>query len=229
MAVEIDFKYKWLYGGYTATVAFTKLMVSKEEIIPFIPGVTKSLVGSYTKKYSGTTTFDIINAIKKDISDATMAQARQNVVSATEAVATAQTASRKVNESAAAEAVRQTNKAALAFMLTNFCGYKKTVTATSGLKGSLQAQTKRVGYVGSKKVITPGRENACDELDAAYRNKSQVYPDSQSLVNKIENPTVAGEVINNKQAYTDIYKRGEDAKWVIPSTGGTRRRRKNAK
>jgi hypothetical protein len=229
MAAEIDFKYKWLYGGYTATVTFTKLMVSKEEIIPFIPGVTKSLVGSYTKKYSGTTTFDIINAIKKDISDATMAQARQNVVSATKAVATAQTASRKVNESAAAEAVRQTNKAALAYMLTNFCGYKKTVTATSGLKGSLQAQTKRVGYVGSKKVITPGRENACDALDAAYRNKSQVYPDSQSLVNKIENPTVAGEVIDNKQAYTDIYTKGESAKWVIPSTGGTRRSRKNAK
>ena len=220
---EIDFKYKWLYGGYTTTVTFTDKILPIENF-PFIPGVVKTTLGAYTKKYNGKTTFAIINDMKKDIEEAKNNQARQNVESAAKAVESAKTASRKVDTSAAVEAARQQNKATLAYMLTNFCGYKKTVTATSGLKGSLRAQTTRVGYLGSKKVITPGREQACDALDAAYRTKNQVYPEHPVLLAMINNPTVAGKEINNKKEYNDIYSKGEREHWVIPSRGGTRRK-----
>ena len=215
MAAVIDFKYTWLWGDYTAEITFTDKLLPKD-CFPYIPDVRKTLSGFYVKKYVGKTTFDIIKAIQKDIKEATDRKAQTNVNAATKAIEKGQKASRKVNNSAAKEALRQDNKAILAYMLTNFCGYKKTITLTSGMKGSLRAQT-----------ITPGRENACAVLDKAYRAKPQVYPEETAIKDVIENKTVAGKEIKNNEEYDRIYQAGEQSGWG--AKGGMRRTRKNRK
>lgn len=233
MAADIVFNYTWLWGGYTADVTFTKKLLGSTPVsaAAVLEGAYKTIgskvwSGTYTKKYNGQTTYDIIKQVRADIQKVSDSYAKRNFDSAGSAIEKAQKSSRAVNTSAEVEAVRQSNKAALAYMLTNFCGYKKSITLTSGLKGSLRAQTRRNGYFGSKKLITPGREAACDALDAAYRNKSQVYPPHKVLLGMIENKEVAGQFFNNKLEYNNIYSEGEREMWRIPTTGGTRKNRK---
>lgn len=231
MAPDIVFNYEWLWGDYTADVTFTKKLLGDTPVsaLSVIPGAYKTMVssawsGTYTKQYSGKTTYDIIKQVMTDIKQATDEHEGAKVTAATGAIKNAQKASRAVNNSAAKEAVRHDNKAMLAYMLTNFCGYKKTITATS-LKGSLRAQTKSI--FNSTKLITPGREGACNVLDEAYRAKSQIYPEKTAITAVIENKTVAGKEINNKAEYDRIYAAGEQSKWG--AKGGMRRTRKNRK
>ena len=236
MAADILFKYEWLWGNYTADVTFTKKLLGETPVhaASVLPGAYKTIgsrvwSGTYTKKYSGPTTYAIIQDVMRDIKIISDSYAQRNFDSAEGAVGRAQKSSRPVNVSATFEVGRQYHKAALAYMLTNFCGYKKTITLTSGRKGSLRAQTRRNGWIGSKKLITPGREGTCDLLDRAYRANPQYYPQHKALMDQIEDKKVAGKLYNNNKEYVDLFYKGASSNWVIPTTGGTRRGRKNRK
>lgn len=211
---EIIFKYKWLWGGYAADVTFTKDMINPEAW-KYLADATRSLVtGSYTKHYTGRTTYEIINAILKDKKNAEDEFNKHHNDASQKATETSKgrTIDTKVLEAAADE----DRKKILAFMLTKFCGYKK-----QGLfSKSLQPSTEKDGLFGKKtKLIIKEREDICNILHTSYKKKPYTYPD-EAISQAIEGKEKL------QDAYKEIYGKGEETNWTS-SSGGTRRLRKS--
>lgn len=228
---EIIFKYKWLWSGYTADVTFTKDMINPEawKYLEKL-GAKRSLVtGSYTKHYTGRTTYEIIKLIQADIVEANRLFKNKNYDEANAASVTAQKYARQVSTKSASEAERQDNKAVLAYLLTNFCGYQKATSITSLRKGTLQAQTRKTGRfgLGREKIIYPGRGAACEALDKAYNTNPQPKITKEEISELVVTPNDVPGGVDQKEIFDKMYDAGLENKWH--TKGGMRQTRKNRK